>query len=189
MADKFEVHVEAERLIHNELGSVAHHLKETLTKKIASGDREGVGLEMIACLIFLAFEFEAKVNFVGWKLLEDEWNERAALEKKTNRLCNELKMGTDWDQRPLSTIHTLKSFRDTLAHGKPEVVNEKFVTDVEPQIWEALKGQWEETVTLEFVNQADEDAESLWRQMLEKAGIEIHETITAGGHSLSKLVD
>ncbi|WP_170456021.1 hypothetical protein [Ruegeria arenilitoris] len=90
MAEKFKVHIEAERFIHNELGSVAFHLMQLVHTKIAEDDKEGIGLLMIACLTFFAFEVEAQVNFVGWKVFGDDWKEREKLERKINILCAKL---------------------------------------------------------------------------------------------------
>ncbi|WP_297754644.1 hypothetical protein [uncultured Shimia sp.] len=185
MAKKYLVHIEAERFIHNELGSIAHHLKSIVDGKLATGDREGLALEMTACLTFIAFEMEAKVNFIGWKVFGDAWEERSGIEKKINKLCSELKLSNDWKARPLATVRDLKELRDTLAHGKPEIVDENKVVDVEPEIWDALKGQWERVVTVEFVNQAYKDTHLFWQQMLSSAEIKEYETVTSGGHSLS----
>ncbi len=93
MAKKFEVHVEAERYIHNELGQASEWYQDQVQGKCASGDTAGIAIDMTAALVFAAFDIEAKANFVGWKIFGDDWDNRASLKKKINRLANELMQG------------------------------------------------------------------------------------------------
>jgi hypothetical protein len=75
-----------------------------------------------------------------------------------------------------------------LAHGKPEIVNETKIVDVEPTIWAALESQWESTVTPKFVDRCYEDSKTLWEELLGAANIEGYETLTHGGHSSKSVV-
>ena len=185
MSKKYEVRTTAERYIHNELSTCAWHFQGVAKKKIETGETEGCALDMMAALVFCAFSTEAKVNFVGWKTLQDGWPERANLREKIDLLRKTLSLHIDWSTRPLQTVAKLKRFRDTLAHGKPEIVDETQVTDVEPEIWDALKAQWENSVQPDFVDRCREDEEALWDIMLKAAGIGRHETLTIGGQSLT----
>ncbi|MDP5085369.1 MAG: hypothetical protein NWQ23_08105 [Yoonia sp.] len=187
MSKKYEVRITAERFIHNELSTCAWHFQDIANTKVQSGKREGLALDMMASLVFCAFSIEAKVNFVGWKTLQDGWPERTNLREKIDLLRKTLNLNIDWSERPLQTIAQLKRFRDTLAHGKPEIVDETKVTDIEPDVWDALKGQWERSVQQDFMNRCREDEAAIWNALLEAAGIELHETLTSGGHSLSVL--
>jgi hypothetical protein len=45
-------------------------LKEKIEEKINKGEHDGVALEIMACLIMVAFAFEAKVNLLGFKLFD-----------------------------------------------------------------------------------------------------------------------
>jgi hypothetical protein len=87
--------------------------------RIAHGDHDGVGLEIIAGLTLLAFEVEARFNFLGAKRITD-WKERAPAVVKAKKVCKRLGVAPDFLVRPYSSIAKLKDFRDTLAHGKPE---------------------------------------------------------------------
>ncbi len=49
-------------------------------------------------------------------------------------LVKVLELGLDWGAKPLRTISALKRFRDTLAHGKPEIVDRTFEGAVEPEV-------------------------------------------------------
>lgn len=139
-------------------------------------------------LIFSAFAIEAKVNYVGWKVLKNGWPERANLHEKIDLLIAVLALNLSWGQRPLQTISQLKRFRDTIAHGKPEIINETIITDVEPDVWDALKAQWESSVTPENVDLCYEDMDTFWKTLLDAAKIRVGDTLTHGGHSLTTLI-
>ncbi len=189
MAEKFEVRVEAERFIHNELSNCAWDFQQRMQSQIENDERAGIYHTMLASLVFSAFSIEAKVNFVGWKVLRDGWPEKANLREKLNLLNEVLKMDLSWGKLPLQTILKLKRLRDVLAHGKPEIVEKFEVVEVEPDVWDALKGQWETSVTPKFVDQCREAEDELWKRLLAAAGIEMDETLTHGGHSLKKIVE
>lgn len=187
MATKFEIRTEAERYIHNDLSGCSWDFQQRIQKQFDNGDTEGVYHNMMASLVFSAFSIEAKVNFVGWKVLENGWPDRANLREKIDLLQSVLTLELDWGTRPLQTLLQLKSFRDTLAHGKPEVIDNKAVIDVVREVWDALKGQWEASVNLPFVNRCREDEDALWKALISAAGIEAHQTLTHGGHSLKAI--
>ncbi|WP_377508213.1 hypothetical protein [Octadecabacter sp. R77987] len=175
MAGKFEVRTQAEKFIHNDLSNCAYSFEKSVGQKISSGETEGVYHDMMAALVFTAFSIEAMVNFVGWKVLENGWPERANLREKVDLLSKVLDLELDWGTRPLQTINQLKRFRDTIARGKPEVVDETTIVEVEPAVWDALKGQWEESVTPDFVKRCLEDEGKLWKMLLKAAEIQDHE--------------
>lgn len=189
MAQKFEVRTEAERFIHNDLANCAFDFQQQTIAKIESGQTNGVYHTMMASLIFSAFSIEAKVNYVGWRVLSNGWPERANLREKLELLCVLLDLKLDWGHRPLQTVVQLKRFRDTLAHGKPEIVDETVVVNLEPEIWDALRGQWETAVNRDFVDRCREDEDALWKALLSAAGITLGETLTHGGHSLKTIVE
>jgi hypothetical protein len=64
---KMRVHLKAHRhiYIHNDIGNAAFYFKNRVNERIAKGERDGVGLEIIAGLTLLAFEVEARFNFIG----------------------------------------------------------------------------------------------------------------------------
>ncbi|HEV8034310.1 hypothetical protein [Yoonia sp.] len=185
MAEKFEIRTTAERYIHNDLSNCAHWFQTTMNKKFEDGNLDGCGLDMMAALVFAAFSVEAKVNFVGFKVLENGWPERANLREKIDLLLRVLPLDFEWGNRPLQTIADLKRFRDTLAHGKPEIIDKTEISNVEPEVWDALKSQWEKRVSREFVNLCREDEKVLWKALLDAADIPIDKTLTIGGHDLT----
>lgn len=141
------------------------------------------------CYVFSAFAIEAKVNFVGWKLFEEDWPERNNLREKIDLLLEKLDLKLDWGERSLQSVYNLKCVRDTIAHGKPEIVDTTLVTEVEPEVWDSLKGQWETSLTPDNIERCCEDVDKLWRMLLDAAGISVGETLTHGMHNLKKITN
>lgn len=188
MAEKYLVRTEAERFIDNDLSNTAHYFETNVEEKERAGNQDGIGSEVMAGLVFTAFSIEAKLNFVGWKALKNGWPERASFKEKVELINVVLGLNTDWGAEPLQTIGKLYKFRNTLAHGKPDIVDgHSAVVDVEPEVWEALKMQWEEDVNSAFLNKCRSAEDEFWKTLLKSAGIEMHQTLTHGGHSLSAL--
>ncbi len=185
MAEKYEVRIEAERFIHNDLSGCAHEMLQIMRRINLPDETGGVFFVMMSSLIFSAFSIEAKVNFVGWKVLEKGWPERASLTEKIDLLIKVLPLDLKWGERPLQTIAKLSNFRNTLAHGKPDIVDKTVITHVRPEVWDALKGEWESSVTPENVERCYDDTEKLWEILLDVAQIPASKTITHGGHRLS----
>jgi putative transposon-encoded protein len=92
MAEKFEVSIEAERFIHNDLSNCAWGMRENMRKKIDADETDSIYFDMMGSLIFSAFAIEAQLNFVGWKVLGDGWPERANIREKINLLREVLKV-------------------------------------------------------------------------------------------------
>ncbi|MEM7719368.1 MAG: hypothetical protein AAF222_09185 [Pseudomonadota bacterium] len=187
MAEKFLVKETAERLVHNELSNAAYWFLKVAKEKIEAGERQGVAIEMIAGLIFCEFSVEAKLNFVGWKYFEDGWPERASFREKTMLLNKALDLNLSWGERPLQTLKDLMRFRNALAHGQPEVVDIERVVDVEPEIWDILKSDWEQSVNVEFLERCREDEGVFWEALLKSAGISKSNTLTSGHQSITVL--
>lgn len=187
--EKYLLHIEAERFIHNDLSNCAYGFREQVKKQFDEKDTEGVYFPMMGALVFSAFALEAKVNFIGWKVLHGGWPERANLREKIDLLRVILPLDLRWGERPLQTFAKLKKFRDTLAHGKPEIVDQTKTVQEEPEIWDALKSQWEASVTPDFIDLVHDDIKNFFHLALDAADIDFGATITHGGHSLKKLVD
>jgi len=81
-----KVQIVVEQFIHNDLNSLATLMRDQLQRKIEENDTQILWLEMVSCLMYSALATEARVNFVGWKKLEDGWPERAPIKQKINLL-------------------------------------------------------------------------------------------------------
>ncbi|HEY0923974.1 hypothetical protein [Rheinheimera pacifica] len=173
--------------VHNDLSNTAFHLRKQIERKIAAGDRNGISLEIMACLAMLAFTFEAKANFIGAKAVKD-WRERQSFKEKIKDICGHIGFKADASERPYKTVLELKELRDSFAHGKPVLVELDETVDVSPeQIDEALHlgAEWESKLHIEFVNQCFEDVDAIWKEWLRLSGIHLFDTLTHGQHTVT----
>jgi hypothetical protein len=170
--------------VHNDLENAAFYFKARVRERAEKGDRDGIGHEMMACLVMLAFAVEAQFNFLGFKLIE-KWDERARALDKVHTVLKYLNADNSLSERPYKTIVDLKALRDTLAHGKPTVIKteekEWKATEDELRKAGALVADYEALLTDGFVAQAYEDIDGIWKELLKRSGIEIMDTITSGG--------
>lgn len=169
--------------IHNDLENAAFYFAQRVKERVEKGDRAGIGHDMMACLIMLAFTVEAQFNFLGFKLI-DKWKEKDGAIAKVHAVLQELKVDNDLSKRPYKTIEDLKRLRDMLAHGKPQEIQwaETVVaTEAELAKKGALSHEYEQLLTAEFVKQACEDVDAIWKDLVERAGLKITDTITSGG--------
>ncbi|RWA78216.1 hypothetical protein [Mesorhizobium sp.] len=81
--------IEDADFIHNDLANAAFHLKERVRKAMEAGERDGIGLDMMAALTMTAFAHEAYLNFIGDMVIEG-WDERQALWKKERQIMTSL---------------------------------------------------------------------------------------------------
>ena len=174
--------------VHNDLLNAAHHFIEQIETKLKSDDQKGIAFEYMACLTMLAFTFEAKINFLGHKLLKGAWKERQPFNDKVTEVLNHLKVNPDWTVRPYSSISTLNSYRDLIAHGKPveiefdvEVVARK--EDIDRRI--DLDGEWLRYCTHDNVFNAYSDIQTIWADLIRLSHLEPFEAITHGSSGLT----
>jgi hypothetical protein len=168
--------------IHNDLMNAADVLKGKIDERSKKGERDGIGWEIMACLTIIAFAFEAQMNFLGFKLIQN-WEERKPYLLKFERVAKQVSVKVDYGSRPHSTVKELKDFRDTLAHGKPKeikVEREDVITREELERRDLLKAEWQDSLTEEFLARAYDDMEDIWREFLERSGLSVIDTITSG---------
>jgi hypothetical protein len=146
-------------------------------------------------LLMLAFTFEAKVNFLGSKLVGDKWAERHAFKEKIKQVLAKLKIVPDWTVRPFSSIDAMKKFRDSIAHGKPvEIVTDETVITTSETADKRidLESEWLRYCEHDAVFNSFEDVDTIWKQLLQAAKLEVFDTLTHGHSTLSvieKIVD
>lgn len=173
--------------VHNDLSNAAHHFIEKIQTKLKSGDRNGIPFEYMACLVMVAFTFEAKVNFLGHKLIPG-WKERQPFNEKVTEVLNHLNVTPNWAERPYSSITMLKNFRDSIAHGKPvEIEFDEEVVAPKEEIDRRidLDGEWVAYCSHENVFNAYEDIQTIWTELLRLSMLLPFETITHGSSSLT----
>jgi hypothetical protein len=173
--------------IHNVLDGAVFYFKTRVDDRSAKGDRDGIGLEIISCLVFMAFSVEARFNFLGFKLV-DGWDEQKAYMKKIKKVVKALKVHADYNARPYVTLGDLYIFRNTLAHGKPlQIREEKELIGTYNELQRGrnnLKPEWEKNVTEQFVSRCYEDTEAIWTSLLASSGLTILDTVTQGESTL-----
>jgi hypothetical protein len=165
--------------IHNTLENFADFTKGVIEDKIKRNERDGIGFDYMTLGIMLAFDFEAKMNFMGKRYVKP-WNEFQKWKAKLKLVFQTLHMTVDWNKRPYTSLVKMKTFRDTIAHGKPvdEPVDYE-TTDEEANIRKTLnlRQAWEEMVTHDEIMQACDDTEIVWKEMVEKSGIDINDLL------------
>ena len=170
--------------IHNTLSNGAHYFKGRISDREGNSNLDGITFDYISALLLLSFSFEAKVNFVGHKLI-DGWNERKCIKDKVKIIYRSLGIEKDWGKEPLSTVNDLIEFRNTLAHGKPVEVIEDVVIEKELEPGSeldktlGLSDDWEKLCNQDFVSQAYDAVKKIWDTLLKNGDISLHETLSS----------
>lgn len=180
--------------IHNDLASAAFFYRN---KVIANGEVkggvEGSYFDMMACVTMTAFALEAKINFLGDRLLGRKWRERDTSYEKLKKVCKAAGVKLDLNAKPFACFTYLKDIRDTLAHGKPELIEVDEEVVGTPEEVEAhngkLQGQWEYQIKPDLVLGAYDDAMELWKMLLEASGLTLFDTLTHGIGGISYIED
>lgn len=180
--------------IHNDLSGAAAHAKGTIEAKLKTDDRKGIAFDYMSCLMMLAFTFEAQINFMGLKLLGDKWNERDPSPDKVKTVFAALKLNLDENNRPYSSISTLRKFRNDIAHGKPveikfDVVRSMPREEVDRAI--DLNSDWVKLCNSDTVFSIYDDMDAVWKELLTASGLALYETLTHGssGFKLESTID
>lgn len=180
--------------IHNDLASAAFYYREkVMANKDAEGGVDGSFFEMMSCVTMTAFSLEAKINYLGDRMLGRRWRERDSTYDKLKRLCRHLGIKLDLGARPFAAFVYLRDIRDQLAHGKPELIEvdkEVVGTPDEIEAMQAhLRGDWEYQIKPDLVLDAYDQVQELWQLLLKASGLELYETITHGSHGLTYIED
>jgi hypothetical protein len=177
----------ADVYLHNHLANSAYWFKTQIEKKIESGDRSGIAFDYLACATSIAFTNEAHINFFGMKCVK-RFVEREYFEGKVARVLTAFKMPIVWQTRPLSSVRAMKDLRDTLAHGKPAEIRYGNITSATPNqqaIINNLRADWQKALTHEPVMTAYKDMDDLFKQLLEKSGLTLFDTIEQTNYTIS----
>lgn len=153
----------------------------------AKEKEEGSFYRIMTSLTFSAFTLEAFSNHVGEKLL-DYWDniERISPMDKQKVLHTHLKLKYDLSIRPLQTANNVFKFRNSIAHGKTEIISGEFFYKDYPELKpgeELVKTKWEEFVTTANAERALEDIVKIVEYLNEAAGLRKYPLHTFGGGS------
>jgi hypothetical protein len=184
---KAKVTGKANVYLHNHLANSAYWFKTQIEKKIESGDRSGIAFDYLACATSIAFTNEAHINFFGMKCVKG-YRERDPIESKVASVLTAFKMPIVWETRPLSSFRAMKDLRDTLAHGKPAEIRYDKVASATPDqqnVIDNLRADWQKALTHEPIMTAYKDMDDLFKQLLERSGLKLFDTIEQTNYTIS----
>jgi hypothetical protein len=175
--------------VHNDLSQAASYFSDTIQRKLDKGTRDAIMFDGMACAVMVAFTFEAKVNFMGFRMHEagklPNWKERDSFAEKLRKVFGALGIPVELDKRPLESMERMKVLRDTLAHGKPvygEYDEIEVGTSEEIDLYGRtdLAAGWEKDCKPEVVKEALADLDEVWKLMFEKSGLDVWDIMTSG---------
>jgi hypothetical protein len=147
------------------------HGADVLIKKTEQ-EQEGSYYTSISALLLVAFTFEAYLNHLGdrtfnfWKEIE-----HIKVLDKYNVLCKNLKIFPDFSKRPYQTLTALFKFRNAIAHGKSQILQEKKEVSLEDKQDHSPKASWEEYSKLENAKRAKDDISKIIAELHKAAGL------------------
>ena len=107
-------------------------------------------------------------RFVGG---DSNWKSGLRWFEKFNKICQRLNFTLDKSVRPYSTLRPLFNFRNLMAHGKSETINEEREVnsqDADSNFWPLT--EWEKFCTFENVERAKQDITAIIRELYKQAG-------------------
>ncbi len=179
---KISLKANSQIFINQDLMNAAFHYKGEIETSIKEDNDEGLMFKAMSCLIFSTFSLEANANYIGYKIFNN-WDdyEKESLEDKLTLISDEIGLDFNKGKRPFQTVTLLVKFRNSLAHGKPDTVSvvKEFTGDPDKIAkFHYPQASWEEYCTTENALRAFEDVNTIWKEMLDKAGIEVMETLS-----------
>jgi hypothetical protein len=137
---------------------------------------DGSSWQHLSSIVLSAFAFEAYMNHVGQQCFKC-WEplERLPPLAKFDLLCETLdvKFAKGMGERPLQTLSDLFRFRNTVSHGKSEVLHMKATVAVDDdfsfRLFGGLMPDWEHKIqTSAFATRVREDVETVFKVIHEK---------------------
>ena len=155
----------------------------------AEQKREGWFYECLTTIVMAAFKFEAYLNHAGKAIFPSSWNkmERLSHREKRKRICAHLHIVEADGESRWQTISDLFTFRNSVAHGKSEVLDPPEAVEVgETEQLRRKKplAAWEQLCTVDFARRAYEDTEIVMKQIHSAAGLDEADW-RRSGHSYS----
>ena len=145
-----------------------------ISLEAAEKSEEGQFFNVMNTVVFSAFAMEAFFNHLGLKRIED-WQKKERKLSKLKKLMfwlSELKIEADISQRPYFSVTEAFRFRDLLAHGKTEVVNqnEKVEFEEDEQNNYMIENEWMKLCNFETAKRIFIDVETLIYKLYKAAG-------------------
>ena len=142
-------------------------------KEIAEKEKEGRLYTIMSSYILLAFCLEAYLNHVGQSEIEN-WSriERKLSQKdRLKKICELANLEINYKRSPFVTVKNLTLFRNSMAHGKSERVEDTFVVEGDPSHKEIrIKPDWMKFCELSNLEIAFKEIEELIKTIHGKLG-------------------
>jgi len=138
--------------------------------------REGSNFTNMAALIFSAFTLEAYLNHLGQMRIEF-WNEIEGIKvmDKYACLCKVLAVNPDFSKRPYQTLTLLFRFRNSVAHGRTQILkSDKLIYPGDDPWTHTPKTDWEEFCTAKNATRARDDVGKVIAELHKSAGLGDH---------------
>ena len=136
-------------------------------------EQKGSYYTTMSALLLTAFTFEAYLNHLGEKTISF-WEEIEPIKVmgKYSVLCKNLGICPDFSKRPYQTLKILFKFRNAIAHGKSQILQEtKEVSSHDEPQQHTLKAHWEEFSELENAKRSREDIAQIITELHKTAGL------------------
>ncbi len=149
-----------------------NHGANVLIEK-TENEEKGSYYTTMGALLLTAFTFEAYLNHLGGRLLMF-WPEIESIKvmEKYAVLCKQLNLSSDFSSRPYQTLGNLFKFRNAIAHGKSQILEEtKAVSSQDEPYQHTPRAHWEEFCTLENAKRAKQDVSAVIKELHVAAGL------------------
>lgn len=149
-----------------------NHGADVLMEK-TENEQKGSYYTTMGALLLTAFTFEAYLNHLGDRVLKF-WPEIESIKvmEKYAVLCKHLSLSPDFSRRPYQTLSSLFKFRNAIAHGKSQILEEtKEVSSQDERYEHTPKAHREEYCTLDNAKRAKEDVSAVIKELHIAAGL------------------
>jgi hypothetical protein len=158
--------------IQSELWHTSNFLLNVAQQQLA-----GSAHQLRASLVFRAFAFEALLNWLGHQLIP-HWRylERLKPKDKLDLLADIVGVVPNYGSRPWQIVKDLFGFRNDIAHGKPEILTDETLKDLDKLSdgkIEFIQTEWERFCTDENAVKAKEDIEKIADTLYKASGIAV----------------
>jgi len=148
-----------------------HHGADVLIGK-SDAEERGSYYTTMGALLLTAFTFEAYLNHLGSAVLPFwEHIESIRVMDKYAVLCKHFGIDPDFSKRPHYTLRRLFKFRNAIAHGKSQILEESKEVSLRTDPYKhSPRTHWEEYCTNENAKQAQADVEAVVIELNVAAG-------------------
>ena len=162
---------ESERKV-NTYTDLAHGANVLIDK--SESDQKGSYYTIMGSILLTAFTFEAYLNHVGEKIFKFwEEIEYCRVKNKYKIIFKELDMNPDYSTRPYNILASLFNFRNSVAHGKSQILIEsKKISWKDDLDKHKPKTVSEEYCNLKNAKRAKEDIRKIILEMHDVAGVD-----------------